>query len=64
MDTNDILNEALRLIDSEGMLIPGIRQYDTIRETIEIWVRQHGPDEALEMARNSAKYLKVWWKVL
>ena len=64
MDTNDILNEALRLIDSEGMLIPGIRQYHTIRETIEIWVRQHGPDEALEMARNSAKYLKVWWKVL
>ena len=64
MDSNDTLNESLRLIDPEGMLVPGTRHYDTIRETIEIWIRQNGPDEALEMARNSAKYLKVWWKVL
>jgi hypothetical protein len=64
MDPNDTLSEAIRLIDPEGMLVPGTRQYDRIREMIEIWIGQHGPDEALEMARNSAKYLKVWWKVL
>jgi len=46
------------------MLVPGTRQYDSIKEMLEIWIRQQGPDEALEMARNSAKYLKVWWKVL
>jgi hypothetical protein len=40
------------------------RQYDRIRDMIEIWIGQHRPDETLEMARNSAKYLKVWWKVL
>ena len=54
----------MRLIDPEGTLVPGTRQYDRIREMIEIWLRQHSPDEVLEMARNSAKYLKVWWKVL
>ena len=63
MDPNDTLYEALKLIDLEGMLVPGTRQYDSIKEMLEIWIRQHGPDEALEMARNSAKYLKVWWKV-
>jgi hypothetical protein len=64
MDPNDTINEALKLIDPEGMLIPGTRQYDSIKEMLEIWIRQHGPEETLEMARNSAKYLKVWWKVL
>lgn len=64
MDSNDTISESLRRIDPEGMLIPGTRQHDRIREMLEIWLRQHGPDKALEMARNSAKYLKVWWKVL
>jgi len=64
MDPNDTITEALRLIDPEGMLVPGTRQHDRIREMVEIWLRQHSPDEVLEMARNSAKYLKVWWKVL
>ena len=64
MDSNDTLNEALKLIDPKRMLIPGIRQYDRIREMIEIWLRQHSPDEVPEMARNIAKYLKVWWEVL
>ncbi len=64
MDLNDTLNEAIKLIDPEGMLIPDTRQYDRIWEMLEIWLRQHGPEETLEMARYSAKYLKVWWKVL
>jgi hypothetical protein len=64
MDPNDTLNEAIKLIDPEGMLVPGTRQYASIMEMLEIWLRQHSPDKALEMARNSAKYLKVWWKVL
>ena len=64
MDSNDTLNEALRLIDPEGMLVPGTRQHDRIREMIEIWLRRHSPEEVLEMARYSAKYLKVRWKVL
>ena len=46
------------------MLVPGTRQHTRIREMIKIWLRQHSPEEVLEMARNSAKYLKVWWKVL
>ena len=64
MDSNDTLNESLRLIDPEGMLVPGTRQHDRIREMIEIWLRLHGPEKTLEMARYSAKYLMVWWKVL
>ena len=64
MDPNDTINEALKLIDPEGMLIPGTRQYDSIKEMLEFWIRQHGPVETLEMSRNSATYLKVWWKVL
>ena len=58
------VNEALKLIDPEGMLVPGPRQCDRIREMIEIRLRQHSRDKVLEMARDSAKYLKVWWKVL
>lgn len=64
MDLNDTLKEAIKLIDPEGMLIPDTRQYDRITEMIEIWLRRHSRDEVLEMARYSAKYLKVWWKVL
>lgn len=75
MDPNETLNEAIKrscprpaglrhFIDSEGMLVPDTRQYDRIREMIEIWIRPHGPDKALDTDRNSAKYLKVWWKVL
>ena len=64
IDPNDTQNEALKLIDPEGMLVPGTRQHTRIREMIKIWLRQHSPEEVLEMARNSAKYLKVWWKVL
>ena len=59
MDLNDTISEALRLIDPEGMLIPGTRQYDRISEMIEIWLRRYSRDEVLEMARYSAKYLKV-----
>jgi hypothetical protein len=64
MGPNDTLNKALRLIDPDGTLVPGTRQHDRIREMIEIWLRQHRPEEVLEMARYSAKYLKVWRKVL
>ena len=64
MDPNDTIIEAIKLVDPEGMLIPGTRQYDRIWEMLEIWLRQHGPDTTLEMARNSAKFLKMWWKVL
>jgi len=64
MGPNDTLNEALRLIDPDGTLVPGTRQHDRIREMVEIWLRRHSPEEVLEMARNRAKYLNVWWKVL
>ena len=64
MDPNDTLSESLRLIDPEGLLVPGTRQYDRIHEMLEIWLKQHGRDKTLEMAQNSSKYLKVWWKVL
>jgi hypothetical protein len=64
VDPNEIITEAMKLIDPEGMLVPGTRQHDRIREMIEIWLRQHRPEEVLEMARYSAKYLKVWRKVL
>ncbi len=64
MDPNETISEAIKRIDPEGMLIPGTRQYGRIWEMLEIWLRQHGAEKTLEMARYSAKYLKVWWKVL
>ncbi len=60
MDPDGTIKEALKLIDPEGMLIPGTRQYDRISEMIYIWLRRHSRDEVLEMARYSAKHLKVW----
>jgi len=35
MDPKDTLNEAMRLIDPEGMLIPGTRQHARIREMVD-----------------------------
>lgn len=56
---SDGVPEALRPIDPPGTLMPGSRQYDVIVEMIEDWIRQHGPEEALEMARKSAGHLDV-----
>ena len=75
MDSNDTLNEAIKLIDPEGMLQPGSRQYDSIRDMLQTCtvvpttchlrhLDEFGPAEALDMARDSAKSLKTWWKVL
>ena len=50
------LSETIKLNDPEGMLVPGTRQYNLIRQT---WLEFHGTAETLEMvARNNAKFLK------
>ncbi len=64
MDPNETLSEALKLIDPSGTLVPGSSQYDVIVEMIESWIHQHGPEEALDMARKSARHLGVWRKHL
>jgi len=58
MDPNDTINEAIKLIDPKGMLVPGTRQHDRIREMIEIWLGRHSPEEVLEMARNTQTHKK------
>ena len=30
----------------------------------QTWLGQYGPAETLDMARDSAKFLKTWWKIL
>ena len=75
MDPNeDTLSEAVNrsclrpadlrhLIDPEGMLVPGIRQYNTIRDMLNQWIQEYGPEKALDEAEKSAKHLKTWWKI-
>ena len=53
-----------QVIDPEGMLEPGTRQYDSIRLMLQNWLDEFGPTETLAMARDSAKFLKTWWTIL
>ena len=64
MDFNDTLSEALKMIDPSGTLVPGTSQYNVIVDMIQSWIRQHGPKEALDMARKSARHYDVWRKHL
>lgn len=63
-NSDNLIVDAIRLIDPEGSLEPESRQYDVIVEMIEGWIRQHGPAKALDMARNNAKHLDAWRKFL
>ena len=60
----DTLSEALSFKDPSGALEPGSRQYNVIEEMIEGGIRQHGPEQALEMARKSARHFDVGRKFL
>jgi hypothetical protein len=65
MDPNDeTLNQAIKLIDPEGLLVPGTRQFNTIRDMLSEWIKAYGPERALYEAEQSAKFLRTWWKVL
>ena len=58
------LSEALKLIDPTGSLKPGTDAYETIRCMVQGWIREHGPNRALCMARIGAKHLASWRKFL
>jgi hypothetical protein len=56
--------KVLLLIDPDGTLLPGTRQYDRISVMIRGWIDQCGPDYALCMAQIGAKHLDGWRKFL
>jgi hypothetical protein len=58
----DTLSQALELIDPSGTLQPGTEQYDYIRDMIQRWIDECGPENALQMAQKGAKHLDHWLK--
>ncbi len=61
---DDVLAQAFKIIDHSGTLVPGSRQYNTIRDMIQGWIDQCGLEKALDMARTGAKHLGGWRKFL
>ena len=59
-----VLAQAFKIIDPSGTLVPGTQPYDTIRDMIQSWIDQCGPEKALDMARTGAKHLEGWRKFL
>ena len=61
---DNVIAQAIKLIDPSGTLVPGTEEYDTIRCMIQGWIRQYGQSRALCMARLGAKHLDGWRKFL
>jgi hypothetical protein len=61
---DNVLAQAIKLIDPSGTLVPGTEDYATIRLMIQGWIGQYGRNRALCMARLGAKHLNSWRKFL
>jgi hypothetical protein len=51
---NDTINEAMKLIDPSGTLVPGTDEYDTIKDMLAVGIDVCGPDYALHMAKRGS----------
>ena len=62
--------EVLRKSETAKLITPlrhsalGTKPYKTIKDMIQDWIDQHGPEKALTIARTGAKHLDVWGKFL
>ena len=58
------LSTALRIIDPDGLLLPGTREHNRVTEKILAWMDEMEPDEVFRMsvkARNTVKSpLHTW----
>ena len=61
---DNVLAHAFKIIDPSGTLVPGTESYKTIKDMIQGWIDQCGPEKALDMARTGAKHLEGWRKFL
>ena len=60
----DILSQAMALIDPSRNLMLGTELDGTIRYMILGWIEQFGPEYALQMAQSCEKHLERWGKCL
>jgi hypothetical protein len=61
---DDILSQAMALIDPSRTLVLGTELDGTIRYMILGWIEQFGPEYALQMAQSCEKHLERWGKCL
>ena len=59
---DDILLQAMALIDPSHTLVLGSEAYDAITDMIFGWVEEFGPEYALQMAQSGEKHLERWRK--
>jgi len=58
MNEDEIIQEAIKLIDPKGLLQSGSHRYNSIISLLQRWLDQHGQAETFYMAKISAKFLK------